>query len=240
MNDGQVKVAQMGVNAQAFATSKVSLFNHSPAMAVDTKFADTRTKLDSAITALGGRQAIQQGGGFGEGTGAKSTSWHDLEELLRDANRTAGAIAEEHSKPAIMDRFRMPHGSGDEGLKTKARAMAQGILDLGLDAEFAAHGMGPVASTTLLTAAHEFEGSQGEQGTALASQAGATAAIPGFLKQIKGAVKTFDSIFHNMFKGDPETLGAWKTASHVEKVAVKKKKVVNVSMPAGALTPAHA
>ena len=238
MNDGQVKVAQMGVNAQAFATSKASLFNNKTA--VDTKFADTKTKLDTAITALGGKEAIQMSGGFGEGTGAKSTSRHDLEELLRDANRTAGAIAEEQQKPEIMDRFRMPHGSGDEELKTKARSMAQGILDLGLDAEFAAHGMGPVASTTLLTAADAFEDSEGEQGTALASQAGATAAIPGFLKQIKGAVKTFDSIFHNVFKGDPETLGAWKTASHVEKVAVKKKKVVNVSMPAGALAPAHA
>jgi hypothetical protein len=34
--------------------------------------------------------------------------------------------------------------------------------------------------------------------------------------------------------GDPETLGAWKTASHMEKVAVTKKKVLNVSLPAGA------
>ena len=167
------------------------------------------------------------------------TSRHDLEELIRDANRTAGAIAEERQKPEIMRSVvRMPHGSGDEELKTKARAMAQGILDLGLEAEFAAHGMGPVASTKLLTAALAFEESQGEQGTALASQAGATAAIPGFLKQIKGTVKTFDSIFHNVFKGDPETLGAWKTASHVEKVAVKKK-TVNVPAPTGAPMPAH-
>ena len=60
MNDGQVKVAQMGVNAQAFVTSKASLFNHSPVTAVDTKFADTKTKLDAAITSLGGKQAIQR------------------------------------------------------------------------------------------------------------------------------------------------------------------------------------
>jgi hypothetical protein len=236
MNDGQVKVAQMAVNAQAFATSKASLFSKTP---VETKFADAKTKLDSAITSLGGKQTIQASGVFKEETDVKSTSRHDLEELLRDTNRTAAAIAEEQLKPEIMDRFRMPHGSGDEQLKTKARAMAQGILDLGLDAEFAAHGMGPVASTILLTAADAFQGTEGEQGTARATQAGATAAIPGFLRQIKGAVKTFDSIFHNVFKGDPETLGAWKTASHVEKVAVKKKKVVNVSVPAGAPMPAH-
>jgi hypothetical protein len=34
------------------------LFNHNPATPVDTKFAQTKTKLDNAITALGGKQAL--------------------------------------------------------------------------------------------------------------------------------------------------------------------------------------
>jgi hypothetical protein len=239
MNDGQTKVAQMGVKVQAFTETKASLFNHNPATPVDAKFAQTKTKLDNAITALGGRQAIQAGGGFGEESDAKATSRHDMEELLRDTNRTAAAIAEEQSKPEIMVRFRMPYGSGDEELKTKARAMAKAIAELGLDADFAGRGMA-TAATTLTNAAEAFQGSEGEQGTALATQAGATAAIPGFLRQIKSAAKTFDAIFHNVSKGDAETLGAWKTASHVEKVAVKTKKTLNVSMPAGAPVPAHA
>ena len=130
MNDRQIKVAQMGVNAQAFTETKASLFNNKTG--VDTKFADTKTKLDAAIVSLGGKEAIQMSGGFGEGTGTKSISRHDLEELIRDANRTAGAIAEEQQKPEIMDRFRMPHGSGDEELKTKARAMARDLARLAL------------------------------------------------------------------------------------------------------------
>jgi hypothetical protein len=82
---------------------------------------------------------------------------------------------------------------------------------------------------------------EGGQGNALAGQAGATAAIPGFLRQIKAAAKTFDAIFHNAFKGDAETLGAWKTPSHVERTAAvtKKKKAGTVGTP-GTPAPANA
>ena len=288
MNEGQLKVAQMGVKAQAFVETKASSFNHSPATLVDTTFVQTKRKLDNAITALGGKEAIEMNGGVNEGAVAKSTRPHDLEKLIRDANRTAGAIAEEKSKPEIMDRFRMPHDNGGGDLKTKTRSMtqaiqmrrgfikrtgvkstsrheleellcdtnltagaiaeeqqkpeimdrfriphgtgdgelkiqtllmAQAILDLGLDADFAAHGMGRVASSTLLTAADAFQGNEGDHAPAPAPQVGAPVSIPELLRQIKCAAKTFDSIFHNVFKGDPETLGAWKTASQVEKVA---------------------
>jgi hypothetical protein len=163
MNDRQVKVAQMGVKMQAFTETKTGVFTHNQATPVDTKFAQTKTKLDGAITALGGKQTIQEGGGFEEETTAKAVSRHDMEELVRDTNRTAAAIAEDQQKPEIMDRFRMPHGSGDTELKAKAPSMATAIGELNLAAEFAAHGM-PNAVTSLTSAADAFEDNRGRPG----------------------------------------------------------------------------
>jgi len=61
---------------------------------------------------------------------------------MRNYNRTAAAIAEATKKPGLMDRFRMPQGSGDEELKAKARAFAAAIRELALNDEFSAHGHG--------------------------------------------------------------------------------------------------
>jgi hypothetical protein len=43
------------------------------------------------------------------------------------------------------------------------------------------------------------------------------------LKRAKSAVKTLHAIYHNVFAGDAEMLGKWRTQSHVEKVPAKKK-----------------
>ena len=59
MDAGQTKVAQMGVNAAALA------------------------KLNGAITELGGKEVIQQGGGFSEKTEEKRTSRAELEDLAK-------------------------------------------------------------------------------------------------------------------------------------------------------------
>jgi len=108
-----------------------------------------------------------------------------------------------------MDRFRMPQGSGDGELKTKARAFAAAIRELSLNDEFAAHGHGdedengnPVAPDAVLDGmAGEFEAGEGSQGNALSTQAGATQAIPVQLREGKGAVKTFDAIWKCWARG---------------------------------------
>lgn len=46
-------------------------------------------------------------------------------------------------------------------------------------------------------------------------QAGAAAALPGLLKQGRNLVKCLDTVIKNRFRNDAETLGAWKTASHL-------------------------
>jgi hypothetical protein len=214
----------MAVKAQAFAQSLVNdHFTHTPATKVDAKHAETLTKLGSAITGLGGKEAIQQGGDFSLATDTKRTTRHQIEALIRSANRTASSIAEENGTPEIMNKFRIPHGGGDEELKARANSMADAIEELGLEDEFEGHGLADFA-TTLQNAAQNFVVDSGTQGVAQSKQSGATQAIPGYIKSIKSAVKTLDALYHNVFDGDAETLGAWKSASHVEKTSVKNPR----------------
>ena len=223
MDAGQTKVAQMAVNAAAFAESVVAThFTHTPLTEVDNKHAAALTKLNQGIADLGGKAAIQEGGGFSEKTEEKRTSRTDMEDWARRTNLTAASIAEDQEKPEIMDNFRMPHGSGDELLKTRVKGMAKAIGDLGLESEFAAHGL-PSHPATLTDAADNFQAAAGDQATAKGEQAGATQAIRVHLRKVKSAVKTLHAIYHNVFAGDAEMLGQWRTQSHVEKVASKKK-----------------
>jgi hypothetical protein len=222
MDDGQTKVAQAGVRSAAFAEDLVtSKFTHTPMTAVDTKYAETIVKLNGAITELGGKEAIQAGRGFNEKSAEKRVSRHDLDDLVKRTNRTAGSIADATGNSSMMNSFRMPYGSGDEELKTKAKAMGQAVTDLGLGAAFEAEGL-PDHANALNNAADAFQANEGQQGTALSAQTGATAVIRVHLKTIKSAMKTLDSIYHNVL-GDAETLGGWESVSHVEKVASRKK-----------------
>ena len=241
METPDVKVAQMAVKAQAFAQSLVNdHFTHTPATTVDTKHAETLTKLGGAITSLGGKEAIQKSGDYGMATGTKVTTRNQVEALVQKSNRTASSIAEASSTPEIMSKFRMPHGRGDEVLKTRANAMADAIDDLGLADEFEGHGLVDFA-TTLRNAAQNFVVDSGAQGVAQSKQSGATQAIPGYIRTIKAAVKTLNALYHNVFDGDAETLGAWKTASHTEKVSVKNpRKQKATPAPAATSLPATA
>ncbi len=115
-----------------------------------------------------------------------------------------------------MDRFRMPTGESDEDLRTKLRAFADAIDELALADEFAALGHED-DTAALRQMATDFHESEGEQGTALASQVGATRVIPEILRDGRSAVKTLNAIFSNVFRSDVEKLAAWKSASHLER-----------------------
>lgn len=95
---------------------------------------------------------------------------------------------------SMMSSFPVPYGSGDEELKTKAKVMGKAITDVGLEAAFAAKGL-PDQATVLTTAAADFQASEGGRGTALRAQVGVTNAIPDYIKTIKSAMTTFDSIY---------------------------------------------
>ena len=217
MTHRQQIVAQALLRSNEYATTRLTDFTHAPATKVDLKFASARDRLSAVITTLGGKQAIQAGGAYNEETANQEVLRNELEEELRDINTTAGSISEETANPALMDRFRVPHGVSDSDLAASARAMATAIRELGLNDEFESHGHPADTATDLEQMADDFERKEGEQGSALGDQAGATAAIPGTLRSGKAAVKTLNAIFRRVYKGNIEVLTAWKTASHIQR-----------------------
>lgn len=218
MKRRQQHEAQALLRANEYAATRQPDFAHQPPTKVDAKFTQTCQRLGTVITDLGGKQAIQAGGAYGEETEHQRVLRQDLEEELRDVNATAAAISEETANPAMMDRFRMPYGSSDRNLAASARAMAAAIRDLALNDEFEAHGHPADTAADLEQMADAFDTTEGEQGAALGERAGATAAIPGALRAGKSAVKTLDAIFRRVYKGNPGVLAAWKTACHVQRV----------------------
>lgn len=219
MNKRQRPEAQSLLRASDYAATILPDFTHQPPSKVDLKFASARERLTAAIAALGGKQAIQAGGAFNEETERQAILREELEEELRDVNLTAAAIAEETGNPALMERFRMPHGQSDSDLAASTRAIATAIRELELNDEFEAHGHPADSAADLEEMAAEFVLSEGSQGTALGTRAGATAAIPAALRSGKAAVKTLNAIFRRVYKGNIEVLTAWKTASHVQREA---------------------
>ncbi len=217
MKKRQKLEAQSLVRATDYAATRLADFTHQPATKVDLKFTSAQARLAAAITDLGGKQAIQAGGNYGEETDRQGVLRDELEEELRDINLTAAAIAEETQDPALMARFRMPHGQSDVDLAASTRAIAAAIRELALNDEFEAHGHPADTATELESMADDFANSEGSQGTALGERAGATAAIPGALRSGKAAVKTLNAIFRRVYKGNVEILTAWRTACHVQR-----------------------
>lgn len=104
MNRRQQNEAQALIRSSEFAATRVPDFTHQPATPVDLKCASARTRLTTAITDLGGKQAIQAGGAFGQQTEDQGILRDELEEELRDINLTAASIAEETANPALGNR----------------------------------------------------------------------------------------------------------------------------------------
>lgn len=219
MNHRQQSEAQALLRSSEFAATRLANFTHNPTTPVDLKYVSARARLTAAIADLGGKQAIQASGAFGQQTEDQGMLRDELEEELRDINLTAASIAEETGNSALMERFRMPHGQSDNDLAASTRAIAAAIREFGLNDEFEAHGHPPDTAADLEAMADEFTGSEGEQGTALGNRAGATAAIPVALRAGKSAIKTLNAIFRRVYKGNIEVLTAWKTASHVKRAA---------------------
>jgi hypothetical protein len=199
------------------------------------KYTATGVKLADAVAGLGAKAALQASGSYGEETESQSVLRADVEETLRDYNRSAASISEEKKDPSIMDRFRMPTGGSDEELRTKLNAFADAIEDLGLVAKFEEIGHDDPAAELRQTA-KDFRGSEGEQGDALANQVGATKSIPALIREGRAAVKTFNAMFSLFYKGNVGMLAAWKSASHLERDGSGDAETVPV--PAAPSAPA--
>jgi len=207
MNAKQTEEGERALRMLVFAEGRAADFTHTPATPVDTKHATTITRLAGVIEDLGGKEAIQQAGEFGEETEQQRGDRGTVEAMLRKINTTVAAIAEETKRPALMDRFRVPHGDGDTELAAKLRSFGTALEELNLLTALAEHSL-VVTKAGLEQMATVLLHGTSEQGTARAKKTGATASIPETLREARGCKKTFDAIYGNFYEENTEVLAA--------------------------------
>lgn len=215
MNDRQRNQLNRLINVKKFCADHTPHFTNTPPKGGDVKFATAKTALTTLIPQITSKQATQASGSYGQATMNQAVERQELVELMRAVNRTAAAIAIDKKEPGIMDRFRMPPLDNDALLVASGQAFATAITELNLAADFTEHGYDGDIVADLNAEAADLLESESSQGGALQGQGGATASLPGLLKQGADLVKCLDAIIKNRFRNNPTVLGAWKIASHV-------------------------
>ena len=166
---------------------------------------------------------MQLGGAVGAATTDKSVLRDALMSDLRSINGSVGYLSEEQKDPAMLERFRLPDGHNDAELVGKARAFIAAIEELNLESQLLELEHDDNFLETLEARIEEFEGADDEQSGALQNQTGATASLPSLISRGLMILKGLNAIANNKYKSDAAKLGAWKTASHVERTGQKPK-----------------
>lgn len=235
MNTRQKTRVDAFKRAKQFGKDNGNDFKPKPPATDPTKAQKLFTELATIIEGADGKHAVQLGGAVGAATTDKSVLRDALMSDLRSINGSVGYLSEEQKDPAMMDRFRLPDGHNDAELVGKARAFITAIEELGLEDQLLALEHDDNFLETLDARIEEFEGADDEQSGALQNQTGATASLPTLISRGLTILKGLNAIAHNKYKGDAAKLGAWKTASHVERTGQKPK-----AKPAPRPTPALA
>lgn len=209
------RVADFGVN-------NADDFQPVPPATQPTKAQQLFGEVDAAIAGLSGAATGQQSGAgdYHAGTTSKAVQRDGLLAEMRGFNRSAAAIATAQNKPEIMDNFRMPHGNNDVVLAAKAQAFADAAEPLQAAFIELEHPANFIAA--LRQRVTDFENADSAQNTGQQDQSGATASISPVMSDGLMAVKQLDALMHNKYAGSADKLGAWLTASNVERPSAKK------------------
>lgn len=220
MTKRQTAIATALLHAFDYANARRGDFTHEPALPVDGKFASILASLEKILSDLGIKKSVQTGAQFHQHTGSQAQLRDELEEELSDAAHTATSIANAPGgDPSLLAHFRVPDNHSDPVLATTARTIIAAIRQFGLNPAFESHGWPADAAGDLETLLLAFEKTEGDQGGTLGDQVGATAAIPGLLREGRDAVHALTSIFRRVYKTRKDILAAWHSAAHVEKTS---------------------
>jgi hypothetical protein len=232
MNDREQARYDMFKRAGDFGVNNASDFLPTPPDTSQTTaqklFAQLGTQADeeTAASVMGRIKKAAKGqqvgaGAFHGGTTSKAVQRDGLMAEMRGIVRSAGAIAEAQGKPELLDIFRMPHSNNDGLLVATARAFATAAD--GMKADFIALEHAADFTEALLQRVADFESADIDQNTGQQNLKGATASIGPLIEEGLGIVKQLDAIMHNKYRSNAEKLGAWATASHVERQPATKK-----------------
>ncbi len=212
MNDRETARYDMFGRVQTFGKDNAADF------AAGSKALTHFAAIAQVIRDLDQAKAGQEGGGVT----AKEVLFDALRLDVQNIARTARAIAQD--EPGFADRFPAPASPGQGALLTAADAYLAELKKAGVAAKFIANEL-PADFVQDLTddraaieAAKDAVESEDNEGVA------STAAVGRLIKAGMKEVNYLDAIMHNKYSRDGDKLRAWKSASHIERVAKREKK----------------
>src|SRR5437867_2319773 len=176
-------------------------------------------QLDDVLTQLKQQGADKEAASteFHSGTGSKELLRTGVLAELKGLNETAATIAERDKNPALMDKFRMPHGVSDKILADKARAFATNAESMEADFEGLGHAAG--FAEALRQRVTDFENAKDGQTGGELKQVKGNAQISALITQGLLILKQLDRLMTNLYKGNAVMLGEWETGSHIEHIS---------------------
>ena len=166
--------------------------------------------LDAQLaTESGERRAAQE---------AKSAARDALVALLEDGSTAAVGIGS--SAPGIAAQFRVPRDRTDQNLIAAATAFASDaaaheteFVNIGLDADF---------RTQLTDLRDQFITARDDWNTEVAEYGGAAHALDELFREMMALSRQRSAAVQIRYKNNPQKLGAWTIASHLERAPKKK------------------
>jgi hypothetical protein len=173
------------------------------------------TEVVTIITALEAA-ADNQAAGSGESEGGvdvRVTTSRDLREYLKDVNRTARTLEDEH--PGISPTFRLPHSGSYPALIASAHAIITAATPL--QAAFVDAGLPGTFLTELQALLTAFENATDQKQDGSIARVTGTAGLKAKANLGVKAATKLDACVRNHFRGNTEMLAAWAHARRIEK-----------------------
>ncbi|MDB6153838.1 MAG: hypothetical protein JWL90_2291 [Chthoniobacteraceae bacterium] len=210
-------------SAAQFGKDHAAIFNPKSAKAGPSKGQQILSELDLLIAQATTARVMLVGGAKIAGTEEKNALRIALQRELSALKGSIAFIATERKTPALKERFPLLHGNNDEELIVHATAFCDALVELNLESDLLALDHAPDFLEHLRRSIAEFSSADARQTGAIHDKAGATAAIAPILARARVLLRGLNAILKNKFQGDPEKLGAWQSAMHLERSTPKRR-----------------
>ncbi len=187
----------------------------------------TLRDVSAQLEDLGGSQVSSRG----QAKGATGRKIALLDAVRADLVGLAKVARELHDeRPDLQDDFRLPRNARDEAMLNAARAQVGLLTDAEKGAAlvelFTDYGMSDDFVTDLQADIAAAGVALGAQDAHVGDRREDTLAIDAQIERGIRAIGRLDAYCGNKYRSDSVLLGAWKTASHLERIRVHRKRPV--------------
>lgn len=152
-------------------------------------------------------------GGRAQQISIKDDLLDDLKRLMQRLDRAADVVADDF--PGVEHLFGLPRNRNEHSIMTAARAQYDAsatyeaaFIECDLPADFRASMHDLIAQIDAANAAADVAGEHG---------AGSTNAFKVSMEKLGKYSRTLEAVNHNKLESNPQKMGAWLTASHLER-----------------------